>query len=541
MELVTGHAGFNHITAKQVSRLLRGVTATDDSTVQRLNVGNDAAITYSGITMSIASGELLLDGYHVTLVDDTGGASGETLIFDATLESTNSRIDKVVLEIIQDNTTSYQRAEIVIVQGEEAESPVAPATPTESDSSTEEFLAVGVIAQVTIMAYAITEFNDLTNLYGGNYVEYTKFEDTISDLVNVYGAKNLIPYPYYSHTGTSHGITYTVNIDDGSVTASGTSTGNSRFYLTSNASTAILSTLDYLEEGKTYTLSSGVDSSSSSYWIEFALYNTSASRWEVYRTNNASGSVTFTMPSDFSIYSWANFYINFNTGATISNLTFYPMLRLASDTDDTYQPYAMTNKKLTEVAREVPYYATSSTAASTTAKVATTNQSGFALVTGAKVIVKFTYTNTATAPTLNVNETGSKTIYGYGTTTPSLWWLAGDVVEFTYDGTNWLMQPTQGQITTINSNLTDITPVLVTFDTVSLTINAASAKVTDLYDASDLISEGYTILSITLTSDLDYIISGFRINSNKIRASFYNAYSSSQSPNVGGFLICAKI
>ena len=35
-------------------------------------------------------------------------------------------------------------------------------------------------------------------------------------------------------------------------------------------------------------------------------------------------------------------------GQTVNNLVFYPMLRLASDPDDTYQPYAMTNRELTE-------------------------------------------------------------------------------------------------------------------------------------------------------------------------------------------------
>ena len=30
-------------------------------------------------------------------------------------------------------------------------------------------------------------------------------------------------------------------------------------------------------------------------------------------------------------------------------VTVYPMLRLASDTDDTYAPYAMTNKELTDL------------------------------------------------------------------------------------------------------------------------------------------------------------------------------------------------
>ena len=41
-------------------------------------------------------------------------------------------------------------------------------------------------------------------------------------------------------------------------------------------------------------------------------------------------------------------YIVIKNGTTVSNKMFYPMLRLASDPDDTYQPYAMTNRELTE-------------------------------------------------------------------------------------------------------------------------------------------------------------------------------------------------
>ena len=36
------------------------------------------------------------------------------------------------------------------------------------------------------------------------------------------------------------------------------------------------------------------------------------------------------------------------SGKTANNDVFYPMLRLASDPDDTYVPYVMTNKELTE-------------------------------------------------------------------------------------------------------------------------------------------------------------------------------------------------
>ena len=53
-------------------------------------------------------------------------------------------------------------------------------------------------------------------------------------------------------------------------------------------------------------------------------------------------------------------------------------------------------------------YGTCSTAAGTAAK--TVACTGFALVTGAEITVKFTVTNTAANPTLNVNNTGAKFI-----------------------------------------------------------------------------------------------------------------------------------
>ncbi|MPM02101.1 hypothetical protein SDC9_48346 [bioreactor metagenome] len=57
-------------------------------------------------------------------------------------------------------------------------------------------------------------------------------------------------------------------------------------------------------------------------------------------------------------------------------------------------------------------YATCSTAAATAAKVATL--SGFVLNTGSVVGVYFTYRNTASSPTMNINSTGAKSIYYNG-------------------------------------------------------------------------------------------------------------------------------
>ncbi len=86
-------------------------------------------------------------------------------------------------------------------------------------------------------------------------------------------------------------------------------------------------------------------------------------------------------------------------------------------------------------------YGTCSTAAATVAKVAT--MEGFVLLEGITIHIKFTYSNTASNPTLNVNGTGAKKIYRYGTTVPgtssTTSWYAGSIVSLTYDGTNWIM------------------------------------------------------------------------------------------------------
>lgn len=87
-------------------------------------------------------------------------------------------------------------------------------------------------------------------------------------------------------------------------------------------------------------------------------------------------------------------------------------------------------------------YGTCATGAGTAAKVVT--MANFdQLLTGVTIHVKFTYSNTVANPTLNVNGTGAKTIYRYGTTAPSTSaetsWNAGAVVSFTYDGSYWQM------------------------------------------------------------------------------------------------------
>ena len=83
----------------------------------------------------------------------------------------------------------------------------------------------------------------------------------------------------------------------------------------------------------------------------------------------------------------------------------------------------------------ITHYATCSTAAGTAAKVV--SLAGFTLVTGAKVTVRFTVTNTAANPTLNVGGTGAKAIQYRNATITAGALAANRTYEFVYDGSSW--------------------------------------------------------------------------------------------------------
>ena len=94
----------------------------------------------------------------------------------------------------------------------------------------------------------------------------------------------------------------------------------------------------------------------------------------------------------------------------------------------------------------VTHYDTCYTASDTAEK--TVSVTGFVLETGARVTVNFLESNTAANPTLNVHNgsayTGAKAIMYRGTSSVSgssdyYRWQAGDIVDFIYDGTNWVM------------------------------------------------------------------------------------------------------
>jgi hypothetical protein len=95
----------------------------------------------------------------------------------------------------------------------------------------------------------------------------------------------------------------------------------------------------------------------------------------------------------------------------------------------------------------VKHYGECSTAAGTATKTVACD--GFTLITGAKIAVKFTVTNTAQNPTLSVNNTTAKPIYYHGASIPAGYLAQYHIYQFIYDGTHYELV---GDIDTTNAN-----------------------------------------------------------------------------------------
>ena len=151
----------------------------------------------------------------------------------------------------------------------------------------------------------------------------------------VLGAKNLMPNNAKSQT--INGVTFTVN-SDGSITANGTASANGELNW--------LVPLDTFIVNETYILSGcPTGGALDKYTLDIFGEPYNDTKFPIKR--DLGNGVSFTIPSDtgatqFKVRIW------FKSGQVFSNLKFYPMVRLASDPDDTYQPYAMTNRELTK-------------------------------------------------------------------------------------------------------------------------------------------------------------------------------------------------
>lgn len=143
----------------------------------------------------------------------------------------------------------------------------------------------------------------------------------VNDIVNVLGAKNLLPN--MATTQEINGITFTIN-SDGSITVNGTATANAELDIATN-----------VPLNGDFILSDAIAGESGHYWA-FANVDSGARQYILTETEMP---ITVSTKLDY-------FRVKVFSGETVSNVTFKPMIRLASITDDTYVPYVPTNKEL---------------------------------------------------------------------------------------------------------------------------------------------------------------------------------------------------
>ena len=157
-------------------------------------------------------------------------------------------------------------------------------------------------------------------------------------------------------------------------------------------------------------------------------------------------------------------------------------------------------------------FATSSTAAATTAKTANITAGTFTLEKGARVTVQFTYAHTgSTVPTLNINGTGAKAIYYNGAqlTNDNAKKLIKGVVDFVYDGTRWnLLGYHENDTNTQDGNTTYThvanSPIVVTQPASGSTQGTIDVK----YDGTTIKKNSNNQLYAVIPTQTDYTHTG---------------------------------
>lgn len=155
--------------------------------------------------------------------------------------------------------------------------------------------------------------------------EVSSLKEDLWDANSILGAKNLAPHLV---SQIINGVTFTVN-DDGSITVNGTATSDCWYDICGQDIN------NFLQAGENYIVSGCPEGGSDTTFFMYI-----GGSYLKYVLNDTS----FTCDAAKS----GHFYICVRTNTVMDNVVFYPMIRLASDIDSTYQPYAKTNQQLTQ-------------------------------------------------------------------------------------------------------------------------------------------------------------------------------------------------
>ena len=250
---------------------------------------------------------------------------------------------------------------------------------------------------------------------------------TVSITVYAYSAPYFSSYSCYrctsAGTASDSGTYIRATVKYGYSTCNGNNTVTRATYYRTAGSTTWTNASKSFSSGTAFTFGGGNISTESSYEIQYTLTD------------------AFTTISVIDTVSTASVVMDFKSGG------LGIAMGKVAETDNCFEVSENWDMKvygmllsayISSFVEKGIYYGACSTTAATVAK--TVSCSGFTLKTGACIAVKFTYTNTAASPTLNVNSTGDLALVSYSTSPiASYYWKPGETVICVYDGTRWVM------------------------------------------------------------------------------------------------------
>ena len=167
--------------------------------------------------------------------------------------------------------------------------------------------------------------------------QLTKRTDVIPPILNVLGAKNMLPNRGIGIKATSYGVTFTIN-SDGSITANGTASGGQAIFQVIYKVVLEANTKYYISGGHNASKFCYVNAINNGVYLKTIGLST-GDPYNQYEVNP--------FVPDYDGYTYLEVGIAINDGQACNYEVFYPMIRLTSIADDTYVPYAMSNQELT--------------------------------------------------------------------------------------------------------------------------------------------------------------------------------------------------
>lgn len=322
----------NHVHVTAISQTINGVTFT---------VNDDGSIKANGTATEFTAFDI------ETTATGLKAVSGNYLLSDGLANPSASHYTTITV-VDKNDVTTYDYANTKDA-GKQAFSIVA-------EDIKSIYLAVCIGANVTVndlVFYPMvrdaedidSDFQPYAKTNQQLTAENQTLTNNLSDEVKTrakLGAKNVFnpnlstiatSANYYPNTSVTVGSDKQITVD--STSDAGGSYSYKNIALANNDSFN-------LEKGIEYIISGLETDNNATYFALFRAYDSSNN--EILSITVGSTEASFTLPSNTATYN-----LVLCVGRTVSlSKTFYVMFRLATDSDPTYQPYAMTNRELTE-------------------------------------------------------------------------------------------------------------------------------------------------------------------------------------------------